>query len=296
MLVNASNLDSLRVGFKTSFMNGLGTAPSQYLRVATVVPASTKEQKYGWLGKIPRVREWIGQRAVQNLEQHDYAIKEKPWELTIAVNRDDIETDNLGIYSPLFQMMGESTGSQWEQLVWDLAKNGWATLCYDGQDFFDTDHPVLDANGVAQPVANTDNGAGSPWFLLCTKQALKPFILQKRKDFTFVAKDKLDDDNVFDNNEFRYGADARGNVGYGFWQMAWGSKQTLDPAHYETARAAITGQKGDYGIPLGLTPDLLVVGSSSEGAGRRILQSQLVNGGESNPWAGTAELLVVPWL
>jgi phage major head subunit gpT-like protein len=174
---------------------------------------------------------------------------------------------------------------------------GFTLVCYDGQNFFDTDHPVIDADGeTINQVANTDGGGGAPWFLLCTRMPLKPIILQKRKDFEFVAKDKLDDDNVFMNKEFIYGADARGNVGFGFWQMAWGSKQTLDPAHYETARAAIMGMKGDNGLPLGLVPDLLVVGNTNEGAGRGLLTSQLVNGGESNKWAGSAELLVVPWL
>ncbi len=296
MLVNAANLDSLRVGFKTSFQNGLGIAPTQFERVATVVPATTKEQKYGWLGKIPRVREWIGPRAIQNLEQHDYSIKEKALELTIGVDRDDIETDNLGIYGPLFTMMGQTTGSEWEAMVWALLVNGFATNCYDGQYFFDTDHPVLDATGTPQPVANTDGGSGSPWFLMCTNTPIKPVILQKRRDFQFVAKDKLDDDRVFMNKEFVYGADARGNVGYGFWQMAWGSKQTLDGAHYGAGRAAISGMKGDYGLPLGFVPNLLVVGPSNESAGRKLLNSELTTGGETNEWKGTAELLVVPWL
>lgn len=296
MLINAANLDALRTGFNASFMRGLGTATSLYTRVATVVPASTKEQKYGWLGKIPKVREWIGPRLVHNLEQHDYSIKEKKWELTVSVDRDDIETDNLGIYGPMFEEMGASTQSLPDELVFALLKAGWATKCYDGQYFFDTDHPVLDEAGDEVSVANTDGGSGAPWFLLCTNRPLKPIIYQRRKDFQFVSKDRPDDDNVFDNNEFVYGADARSNAGYGFWQFAWGSKQALDPTHYEAARAALTNMKGDHGRPLGLVPNLLVVGATNEGAGRRILQSQLVNGGESNPWAGTAELLVVPWL
>jgi phage major head subunit gpT-like protein len=75
MLVNGANLDSLRVGFKTSFQKGLGAAPSLYTRVATVVPSTAKEEKYGWLGKVPQVREWLGPRVVQNVQQYDYAIK-----------------------------------------------------------------------------------------------------------------------------------------------------------------------------------------------------------------------------
>lgn len=297
MLVNSANLDSLRVGFSTAFQNGLGIASSQYLQVATVVPASTKTQKYGWLGKFPGVREWIGPRQVQNLAQHDYSITEKPWELTIGVDRDDIETDNLGIYTPMFAEMGASTGAKWDELTFALLPLGFSTKCYDGQSFFDTDHPVLDATGASQSVANTDGGAGTAWYLLYTNRPLKPIILQKRKDFQFVAKDKLDDDNVFNNKEFVYGADARGNVGFGFWQQAWGSKQTLDAAHFETGLAALQSMKGDGGRPLGFagTP-LLVVPPTLRVAGSAIVQSILVNGGETNPNAGAATLLVVPWL
>jgi len=296
MLVNAANLNSLRTGFSTLFSQGLGSATSQYLRVVTVVPSTTKEQKYGWLGKVPGVREWVGPRAVHNLEQHDYSIREKKWELTISVDRDDIETDNLGIYSPMFTSMGESTGSHFETLSWLFLKTGFTAPCYDGQAFFDTDHPVLDANGVPQAVANTDGGSGEPWFLMDTRRTLKPLILQKRRDFAFVSKDALTDDNVFSNNEFVYGSDARANVGFGFWQFAWGSKQTLDAAHYKTAREALTGMKGDHGRPLGNMPNLLVVGATGESAGRKLLNSELAAGGETNEWKGTAELLVVPWL
>jgi phage major head subunit gpT-like protein len=296
MIINRANLDAVRTGFHTAFKGGLGQASSQYGRIATVVPSSTRKQDYGWLGKVPNVREWIGARAVQNLQEHSYSITEKKWELTISVDRDDIETDNIGVYAPMFEEMGRSTGSYWDVLSFGLLKAGFATECYDGQFFFDTDHPVLDADGEEISVANTDGGAGTAWFLLDASRALKPIILQKRKDFSFVAKDRETDDNVFDQNEFIYGSDARANVGFGFWQFAWGSKQTLDAAHYATARAALSGMKGDYDRPLGLMPNLLVVPPSLESAGRKILNSEFGAGGETNEWKGTAELLVVPWL
>lgn len=296
MIVNGANLAALRVGFSTAFQGGLGQASTMHSQVSTIVPASTKEQKYGWLGKVPNVREWIGARAVQNLAQHDYSITEKPWELTLGVDRDDIETDNLGIYTPMFTEMGQSTGAFWDMLVFELLAAGFTTACYDGQYFFDTDHPVLDEDGNVTSVANTDGGSGTPWFLLDVSRAIKPIILQRRKDFEFVSKDKPTDDNVFDNREFVYGADARGNVGFGFWQFAWGSKQTLNAANYATARAALSGMKGDHGRPLGVNPTLLVVPPSLESAGRKLLNSEFAAGGETNEWKGTAELLKVSWL
>jgi phage major head subunit gpT-like protein len=227
MIINRANLDAVRTGFSTAFKAGLGMSASQYGLVSTTVPSSTKQQDYGWLGKIPRVREWIGARAVQNLMEHSYSIREKKFELTIGVDRDDIETDNIGVYTPLFQEMGASTGAHWDELVFALLAAGFTTNCYDGQFYFDTDHPVLDADGAPTTVSNFGGGAGTAWYLADLSRPVKPIILQKRKDFTFVAKDKETDDNVFDQNEFVYGSDARANVGFGFWQYAYASKDTL---------------------------------------------------------------------
>lgn len=298
MIINRENLAALRTGYSAAMQRGIdGMAAKQSGRIATRVPATQKSQTYGWLGELPEVREWIGKRVVQNLSESDYTIKEKKWELTVGVDRDDIETDNLGHYAMRFEAIGRSTVAKPERLIWDLFKAGFATKCYDGQYYFDTDHPVLDADGAPQSVANTDGGAGTPWFLVDTSQVLKPIIHQVRKDFgDLVVKDRETDDNVFDNNEFVYGTDARMNVGFGFWQYAWGSKQTLDAAHYATARAALMGMKGDYGRPLGIIPNLLIVPPTLESAGRKIVNSELGSGGETNEWKGTAELLVVPWL
>lgn len=296
MKITSASLDALRVGFKTTFQGGLGQATSQWPQVATKVTSTGRSEKYGWLGKLPAIRKWIGDRVINNIVEHDYEIKNVPFENTIGVDRDDIEDDSLGTYGPLFASLGMDVATHPDTLVFPLLKAGFDTACYDGQYFFDTDHKVLDENGAEQSVANTDGGNGTAWFLLCTNRPIKPVIYQERKAFEFVTMDDPKDPNVFNRKEYVYGVDGRANVGYGFWQMAWGSKQPLTPANYEIARAAIMNMKGDHGKPLGLVPNLLVVPATLEGAGKAILTSQLVNGGETNKWAGSADLLVSPWL
>lgn len=298
MEITSANLNRLRIGFNASMQRGqLGVAPPQRDRVSMRINATTQEQGYGFLKKLPDVREWIGDRVVHNISESDFSIKEKPWELTIGVDRDHIETDNLGQYDILFQGIGESTISKPEQLVWGLLKAGFSTNCYDGQYFFDTDHPVLDANGAQTSVANTDGGGGAPWFLVDARGIFKPIIHQVRRDFgEIVSKDKETDDNVFMRKEFLYGVDARMNVGFGFWQKAWGSKQALSATTYELGRTSLTSMKGDYGRPLGVVPNLLIVGPSNEKAAKLVVGTQKINGGEDNPWFGTAEVLMVPWL
>lgn len=296
MLVNRDNLRTAGIGFRTSFQGGLSQASSQWQAIATRVASNTREQEYGWLGMIPNVREWLGPRHIHNMAAHDYAIKNRLFELTIAVRRVDIEDDNLGLYAPMFTEMGRSTGAHYDQLVWSLLRDGWTSKCYDKQNYFDTDHPVLDELGREISVANTDGGAGAPWYLVDDSRVLKPVIVQVRRDFGFAAKDNLDDDNVFNNAEFVYGSDGRGNVGWGFWQFCWGSRQPLDAAHYEVARVAISSMKGDYGRPLGLMPRKLIVPPEHEGAARRLITSETLPGGATNEWKGTAEVVVVPWL
>lgn len=296
MIINQSNLSILYTAFTTSFNQGLGMAEPMQERIATRVPSGTRESKYGWLGKVPGFREWLGDRVIQNAQAHDYSIVNKSYENTLGVERDDIEDDQFGIYAPLFTAMGEATAAHPSELVFALLASGFATACYDGQFFFDTDHPVLDVNGVEQSVVNTDGGAGTAWYLLDTRRALKPLIWQVRKDYNFVAMTQETDANVFTRKEYLYGVDARSNVGFGFWQMAWGSKQTLSKTTYALGRQSLMGMKGDYDRPLGIMPNLLLVPPSLETEGLEILNSERDAAGATNVYKGTAELLVCPWL
>ena len=298
MQINQASLRTLFIGFNAAFKTGLDSqAATQFGRIATVVPSTTREQDYGWLGKVPNVRQWVGDRVVHNITQGGYTIRNLPYEVTISFSRPDIEDDNLGIYGPLFTELGSASGSHYDQLVFALLKAGFSTNCYDKQYFFDTDHPVIAEDGVTiNSVANTDGGSGTPWFLIDDSRFLKPIILQKRKAWNLVSMDKETDANVFDRQEYVYGTDARHNVGFGFWQFAWGSKQTLDADHYATARSSLMSMKGDHGRPLGIKPRLLLVPPGLEGAANRLMTNDHLPNGASNEWKGTAEVMVCPWL
>ena len=296
MIINAANLQSLRAGFRREFQNALSQAPDQRARVATTVPSTTAENTYGWLKKMSGLREWIGPRIVEGVAEAGYTIRNKPYEKTIGVDRDDIEDDNLGQYSMMFGELAEAGAAHPERLVWDLLKAGFTTPCWDGQPFFDTDHPIRDESGAEVSFSNSGGGSGTPWFLMSTRGRIKPILLQERKPLNFVYKDREEDDNVFFNKEYVYGVDWRGAVGFGIPQMAYGSKQTLDATAYKAAYAAVESMKGDGGRPLGLTPDLLVVPPTLREAGLEILNAERDASGATNVWRGTAELLVVPWL
>ncbi len=65
------------------------------------------------------------------------------------------------------------------------------------------------------------------WYLLCTKRYIKPLLFQEREKAKLICKNKEMDDNVFYDDEVIYGIKARYNVGFGLWQLAYGSTGTV---------------------------------------------------------------------
>ena len=125
---------------------------------------------------------------------------------------------------------------------------------------------------------------------------IKPLIFQKRLPYELQEMTNSSDAPVFTNDEYVYGVRGRGNAGYGLWQLAFGSKATLNEANYAAARQAMQEFKGDGGRPLGVMPDTLVVPPALEGAGLDIVNSATGAAGATNKWKGTAKLIVTPWV
>jgi phage major head subunit gpT-like protein len=291
MIINQAGLAAIYKGFKTVFNEAFGGVETFFQRVAMVVPSSVREETYAWLGAFPKMREWVGDRHIKNLKAHKHTITNKDWETTVEVDRNDIEDDAIGVYKPLIAEMGRAAAVHPDELIAALLAAGFSSLCFDGQYFFDTDHPVGDGT-----VANFGGGAGTAWYLLDASRQIKPLIFQTKRDVQFVGKDRPEDDNVFMRKKYLYGADRRDNGGYGLWQLAYASKDTLNAANYGAARAAMMAFKDDEGKPLGVMPSLLVVPPTLEGAAREILLNEREASGATNKWRNTAELLVTPWL
>lgn len=291
MIINKDNLDAMYQGFKTSFTKGFTGVTPMWNKVATLVPSSTKTENYGWLSEWPKLREWIGDRQIKNLAASGYSITNKKFESSVGIPRDDVDDDSYGIFSPLFEEMGYAANTHPDELVFGLMAAGFATECFDGQYFFDTDHPV-----GAGTVSNFGGGSGDAWFLLDTRRPLKPLIFQKRRDYALKAMTGPEDEGVFMRDEYRYGVDARCNVGFGFWQMAYASKNTLDDAAFDAAVQAMMEFKSDEGRPLGVTPNILAVGPSNRAKAKAVIDAENRAAGESNTNYKAVEVMVCPWL
>lgn len=296
MIVNAESVSLAFKGFKTVFNDAYLETPANADKIVMTVPSASRDETYGWLGQFPSMREWVGPRHVKNLVANGFVIANRKFESTLEISRDDIADDKLGLFKPMFSEMGQTARRHPEELIFGLLASGFATNCYDGQFFFDTDHPVTDASGTVTQVSNFQGGAGTAWYLLDTSRAIRPIIWQEREKYEFQQLTQEGSEYVFSTDRYLYGIRARVNAGFGLWQLAYGSKQTLNAANYAAARAAMMTLTADGGRKLGVSPTILLVPPSLEEAGLNLVNTEFGAAGASNPWKGTAQLIVTPYL
>lgn len=302
MLLNKETLSAVFLSIKTTFNNALKAASPQWDKIAMKVPSTTRQNDYTWLSTFPRMRKWIGDKAVNALSAFKYSIVNDDWETTVAVKRNDIEDDNIGIYAPQAQMAGYSAAQLPDEIVFDLVNKGFVDKCYDDLPFFATNHPIkeglvhsnkgtkkLDCSTLAKAKASygaartkmkqvkddqgrplditpnvllvppaledeattlltvdrLEDGKPNPykgtaklvvsaqltsddaWFLFDTTKPVRGLIYQERKAPVMVQQTSMENDDVFNRAEFKFGAEARASGGYGFWQLAYGSDGTV---------------------------------------------------------------------
>lgn len=162
MLLNNTTLTSLNTSFNTNYQRGYNRRPPWWNRVAMRIPSTTPLNTYAWMARLGQMRQWIGERKVNNLSSYVYQLLNLPYEYTVGVLRDDIEDDQIGVYNPVFEQMGEVSSKWPDQLVKAALQAGTAQVTFDGVAFFSTTHNLSGTNqsnlfaGTALTAANFD--------------------------------------------------------------------------------------------------------------------------------------------
>jgi len=256
--------------------------------LSTEVPSTSASEKYGWLGDLPAVQEWLGDKVAGTLTDYNFTIVNKDWYSAIDIDRNELDDDQLGRILPRVQMLAQRMKAYRGALIALLIVNSLVSLAYDGAAYFanraapndnllagtgvtlatllvdiaaaraamfefQTDQgvpmgcemdtivcpPAIEGvmlqacrSAVAAPVLTgiTYNPPQqwiknvivlpgladvNDWYGFASGYAIKPFIYQNRKAPDLV----LDDTQVKKNRKLIYSAEARGNAGYGLFQM-----------------------------------------------------------------------------
>ncbi|PJG83773.1 Mu-like prophage major head subunit gpT family protein [Caviibacterium pharyngocola] len=289
--------------FRKEFAAGLETFKPQWQKIAMEISSSTKTNTYGFLGKFPKMREWVGSRQIQSMQAQGTSITNKTYETTVGISADDIDDDQVGLYRPMVQLAGEAAAELPDDEVFSLLKKGKSTLCYDGQNFFDTDHPVyekVDGTGSNTTQSNltvgSDNDAPT-FYILDVHSVVKPLIWQNRQKPEITPKfDASKSDHVFMENEYLWGVKARGAAGFGFWQLIHRVEKTaLTKENVSKIITQMKELKGDGGKVLNIRPNLILVPSALETAAKELFKTKIING-TTNILENELDILVSPFI
>ncbi len=225
MELTRENLDALYYSLNASLNKGLAQAWPGWQRYCMLVKSTTYMEKYPMSLLTGAMREWIGERVVNELSGKMLDVINRDYEHTEGVSRNDIEDDVLGLYAALFTGMGIEAANLWARL---------------------------------SAAALEDAG-------------------------------KWADDVAFFHASRKIGKATINNI----------VAAALSVTSYETARAQMMGFLGPDKQPLGLVPDVIMVGNALENTAKRIFKTSLVavdGVTETNIHENEVEILVNPYI
>lgn len=167
-----SALAALKTRLYKDFQSAMTAAPahSQRLGLYTVIDSDTEFNTYNWLAAMAGMREWLGPRIVESFKERSFTIYNKHYEKTLEVNADQLDDSPMTAVADASLRMAiflEGARKLEDDLLFNPSSTAMGAIsgllalattstCYDGQFFFDTDHPTdLDGTGTQSNYEST---------------------------------------------------------------------------------------------------------------------------------------------
>lgn len=151
-ILNRAQLEAAYVTYSAMFDMALQNTPVIYPELATVMPGVGPVTEFRWLGDMPVMVEWNGNRKINRLRAEAHSLRTRWYANGIEVDHDDVAEDKLGVVRPRIEGLAQMAPRKLDALVIDYLVAGFgATLgsCWDGQYLFDDDHVA--GTGAGQP-------------------------------------------------------------------------------------------------------------------------------------------------
>lgn len=162
MLITPSTLKALQVTIDLRFKQAYNAVVPISPRIASTIPSGGRGNVYPMHAKLAKLRQWEGERRIINAKSYRYALDNESYELTLEVDRDDIEDDNIGVYNMTVDDMGQQARLWPDDLVFAAILAGGTETSYDGAAFFSNSHSLGSStidNLIASTALTPDNFA-----------------------------------------------------------------------------------------------------------------------------------------
>jgi phage major head subunit gpT-like protein len=139
---NASQLQALFTSFIARWQDIYSSGPATYLdKLATTTTCVTEIVRFPWMGQLPVVREWTGDREENSAALKFHDVVPKLFETTFGLDKSKIDDDQFGFFASNIIPQMAMAARKWPdfRLVDEIRANRtWS----DGKAFFATDHPI----------------------------------------------------------------------------------------------------------------------------------------------------------
>lgn len=134
----AAQIQIFFTGLHTTYQAAYQTPPTFWQDVAMTVPSATELESYAWMDRLPKMRQWLGARVVNNVSIRNRIVANVDYELTWSIPRNKFLDDKLGVYGMQAQYAGfEAKKLPDVQIAALLQAN---PVGYDGVAFFSGSH------------------------------------------------------------------------------------------------------------------------------------------------------------
>lgn len=117
MNLTQNTMRNLFYAFNAYLQKGLGGGWTEWTKFCSVINSGTLIEKYPMTVISGGMREWIGERVINEIAGKLFEVVNKDYEHTEGVSRNDIEDDNIGFYQALFTEMGLNAANLWPELA-----------------------------------------------------------------------------------------------------------------------------------------------------------------------------------
>src|SRR5215510_8360715 len=147
-------LDNARISLHAFFLESLDGAETDPLeQLAMSIPSETAIEEYDWIGDIPGLVKWLGDREMATVMAGSFRIKNEDWSSGIRIHKNEILDLKLNLVRPKLQGLAQEAKYHYGDLLAKFLLNGFDGtafpdvgngLCYDGHFLFATDHSAED--------------------------------------------------------------------------------------------------------------------------------------------------------
>ncbi len=139
---NATELQALFTSFIARYQDLYSSLPPPYIdKLASTTTTTTEVTRFPWMGQLPIVREWVGDRKENSAALKFFDVVPKLFETTFGLDKNKIDDDQYGYFSSqiLPQMAMAARKYPDYRLIDEIQANRtWS----DGKAFWAVDHPI----------------------------------------------------------------------------------------------------------------------------------------------------------